>query len=290
MTVRPTTGRRHQREASEDGDTLIEVLIALFVLSMSSVAIILAFATSISSSAEQRNLSSVDTVLRSATQEAITQMQQNSGSYFGSCPAQGQPPQAESLEFPDLTSGYSAQVTSVSYWDSTQMTYDSSCTANATQLIAITVTSPKGNTYHISAVVGNPLPRTIPTASTPTQLVFIGQPGDGISGASLNPQPIVAVEDSNGNVVTSNLSSVTLTLNARNGATLSNCTGSEFYGVVTFSHCSVADAGLNYTITATDPIDGGLTSQASDPFDVAAADSALFTPTGASGGYARETE
>jgi type II secretory pathway pseudopilin PulG len=280
MTTRTETrpNRYQKRRATEDGDTLLEVLIALVVLSMSSVAIILAFATSIASSAEQRNLSSVDTVLRGAAQEAASQMQQDSGNYFGSCPAAGQSPQAESLQFPGLTAGYSAQVTSVLYWDSVSSSYDSSCTANASQLVAIVVTSAKGNTYDINTVVGDPLPRAIPNAGAPTHLVFIGEPGNGISGSSLNPQPIVAVEDTNNNVVTTDLSTITLTLNASNGATLSNCVGSEFYGVVTFSHCSVSTTGSGYTITATDANDGDLTSSPSSAFSVTAAEQAFITP------------
>ena len=279
MTTKTDSNWFRRRATAENGDTLIEVLIALLVLSLSSVAIILAFATSIASSAEQRDLSSVDTVLRGAAQEATSQMQQSSGSYFGTCPAVGQPPLAESLQFLGLTTGYSAQVTSVSYWDSASSTYDGSCTPNASQLVTILVTSPKGTTYNISTVVGDPLPRTVPTPGTPNHLVFIGQPGNGISGSSLTPQPIVAVEDQNNNVVTTDLSTITLTLNASNGATLSNCVGSEFYGVVTFSHCSVSTTGSGYTITATDANDGNLTSPASGPFSVTAAEQALITPS-----------
>jgi type II secretory pathway pseudopilin PulG len=271
MKTRASSNWYQKRRSSEDGDTLLEVLIAMVVLSLCSVAIILAFATSISSSAEQRDLANVDTVLRGATQEATSQMQQNSSNYFSVCPAAGQPPQAESLQFPGLTNGYSAQVSSVLYWDSTSSSYDSTCTANASQLVTIVVTSPKGTTYTISTVVGDPLPHAIPNATDPTKLVFIGEPGNGISGSSLNPQPIVAVENANDQVVTSDLSTVTLTLSANNGATLSNCTGSEFYGVVTFSHCSVSTPGSGYTMTATDANDGNLTSPASSPFTIAGA-------------------
>jgi hypothetical protein len=65
------------------------------------------------------------------------------------------------------------------------------------------------------------------------------------------------------------LSDVKLTLSGgTSGATLSNsCTGSEFYGVVTFSGCSVNMAGTGYSLTATD---GGLQSAASSTFNVTA--------------------
>src|SRR5580704_5144831 len=70
---------------SESGDTLIEVLLAVVILGIASVAILLAFATSISGSAEHRNLTTMDTVLRTAAEEAISQIQQASSTQWGNC-------------------------------------------------------------------------------------------------------------------------------------------------------------------------------------------------------------
>ena len=53
------------RYVAESGDTLIEILIALVIIGISVVAIMGALATSVSSSAEYRSLTTVDTVLRS---------------------------------------------------------------------------------------------------------------------------------------------------------------------------------------------------------------------------------
>jgi hypothetical protein len=100
-----------------------------------------------------------------------------------------------------------------------------------------------------------------------TQLVFLTEPGNGTAGSNLSPDPAVAVEDANGNIVYSDLSDVQLTISGgSSGATLSDtCTGSEFYGVVTFSDCSVNTAGTGYSLTATD---GALQSATSSTFNV----------------------
>ena len=54
---------------SEAGDTLIEVLLAIVILGIASVAILLAFATTISGSAEHRTLTTADTVLEDCRRE-----------------------------------------------------------------------------------------------------------------------------------------------------------------------------------------------------------------------------
>ncbi len=62
------------RRRSEAGDTLIEVLLAVVMLGLTSVALLTAFGTIISSSAEYRGLATMDTVLRSASQQAVSQV------------------------------------------------------------------------------------------------------------------------------------------------------------------------------------------------------------------------
>ncbi|MGP8162400.1 MAG: hypothetical protein ACLQAN_01235, partial [Acidimicrobiales bacterium] len=96
----------------------------------------------------------------------------------------------------------------------------------------------------------------VPAAKAAAKLVFISQPGNGVAGSVFSPPPVVAVEDANGNVVTTDLSTVTLSITPSSnlsGASLSsNCTANEFYGVTTFSNCSIDTAGNGYTLTATD--------------------------------------
>ena len=234
------------------------------VLGLASVAIMLAFATSISGSAEHRSLTTFDTVLRSASEEAISQLQQQTTSEFGTCPG------TYNVTF-SLPSGYTAAITQVQYWNGSDFGSVASpnpCVINAPQLITITVTSSTGSVYSISVVVDGPLARPISCATTATQLVFLQIPtaGTSVVGSSFGNQPQVAIEGSGGQYVCNDLSYLTLTLNpisAPNGSNLSGCSGSELGGVVSFSGCSTIGAGT-YTLTATD----GALTQTSSQFTV----------------------
>ena len=82
-------------------------------------------------------------------------------------------------------------------------------------------------------------------------------------------QPVVAIEDANGNLVTTDASVVTLVMTpgtGSSGAIISGCSEAESSGVVTFSGCTVNLAGSGYTLSATD---GSLRSAISASFNVA---------------------
>ena len=190
-TSAPERARR-----SEAGDTLIEVLLAIVILGLSSVAILLAFATSISGSAAHRSLTTADTVLRTAAEESIAQIQQQSSTQWGLCPTSPAPYSwvASSVSLP---SGYTEQVTGVSYWSSSQSmfvpwTTSGACTVstaispqvNSPVLITITVTSPSGVVSSpLSFVVADPFVRPVPVAGPATQLAFVVSPTTGTSTA-----------------------------------------------------------------------------------------------------------
>ncbi len=197
---------------------------------------------------------------------------------FASCESAG-PSGPGQVNF-SLPAGYTAVVSSVQYWNAsaTPPAFDppatwlgtsfSPCIPNAPQLLTITVTAgSSGKSSSIHSVVDEQQSRPVTGADAATRLVFLTEPGDGTAGTNLSPQPAVAVEDANGNIVYSDLSDVKLTISGGpGGTTLSNtCTGSEFYGVVTFSNCSVTTAGTGYSLTATD---GALQSAISNTFDV----------------------
>ena len=61
---------------SEEGDTLIEVLLSIVVLGIAAVALLTGFATAITASGEHRNLASLDSSTRIAANEAIADVQQ----------------------------------------------------------------------------------------------------------------------------------------------------------------------------------------------------------------------
>ena len=145
------------------------------------------------------------------------------------------------------------------YWNGSgfatgcKQTQPSSPVINSPQLVTVQVTSSKNVvSAPLSFVVTDPETRPVPTFGNASKLVFLTSPNSGQGGTAFPTQPIVAVEDSNGNVVTSDFSNLTLSISSGTvGATLSGCTGAEFKGVVTFSGCSIDKAGT-YILTASD--------------------------------------
>ena len=71
---------------SEAGDTLVEVLLSIVILGIAATALLTGFAVAITSSANHRDLTTLDSSVRNATDAAIAQVQQNQAQAFGSCP------------------------------------------------------------------------------------------------------------------------------------------------------------------------------------------------------------
>ena len=111
-------------------------------------------------------------------------------------------------------------------------------------------------------------------AITPTQVVFVLQPSDVTAGAADSPSIVADVEDQYGNVILSDSSSVTLSINSGPGAIGGTDTVSAGNGVATFDNVTLDTAG-DYTLTASD---GVLTSATSNSFTVspAAASQVVF--------------
>jgi hypothetical protein len=133
------------------------------------------------------------------------------------------------------------------------------------------------------------------TAGSATHLAFTTQPGGGVNGAAWSAQPVVAVEDASGNVVTGNSSAVTLAIASQpgSGATLS-CTKNPVTassGVTSFAGCKITGKAGSYTLKGTD---GSLTAATSSSFSVAAGAAAqlVFTtqPGGGFSGIAWSTQ
>jgi type II secretory pathway pseudopilin PulG len=252
---------RDNARHSEAGDTLIEVLIAIVILGMASVALLVSFATSISASSTYRDVATLDTVLRSASEEVITQIQQQPAALFASCLGWTK------VTF-SLPTGYTAAIAPPNYWNGSA--FISACVPNAEQWITLSVTEAQnGKTASNNFIVDDPLARPIATPGAAAQLVYIEQPGNASINTALTPEPVVAIEDAAGNIVTQDLSPVTLAITpgtGTNGANLSaGCSGTEFYGVVTFSSCTIDTAGAGYTLTASD---GTLSTATSSAFTV----------------------
>ena len=80
------------------------------------------------------------------------------------------------------------------------------------------------------------------------------QPEGATVGTPFASQPTLEVLDKNGNIVTTDLSPITLTLSGgTSGAQLSStCAGVETSGVVVYSGCSINEVGTAYTLTASE--------------------------------------
>jgi trimeric autotransporter adhesin len=298
-TARTTTPKRDRR--SESGDTLVEVLLAVIVLGMASVALLIAFGTSISASADHRQLSASGVVLDSVSQQVISEIQAN--------PSLFDCPEVYQNYVNDVTftapSNYTVSFAAsnpIEYWNTATESFGTTCEAGEPQQITITITDLTDHlTFSNSFVVDSPLDDN-PTGSgsggsygAAAQLVFTTQPVGGSTGEQLQTQPVVTVEDSSGNTVANDLSPVLLTLSgpgvvANPNAALTGCAGTETEGVVTFTGCTVNIAGA-YTITATDGnLSGSWTSSA---FTVSAsADYLVFStqPAAGASGAAMTTE
>ena len=100
-----------------------------------------------------------------------------------------------------------------------------------------------------------------------SKLAFTTQPSGGTSGTAFATQPVVTVQDSAGNTVTTDTSSVTLSITGSPAGASLTCTANPkaaASGVATFAGCKIDKAGT-YTLTATD---GSLTSAISSSFAV----------------------
>jgi hypothetical protein len=103
-------------------------------------------------------------------------------------------------------------------------------------------------------------------AGAPTQLAFVAQPQNAVIGASTG-EITVEILDVNGNRVTNNTSSVTLSIgnNAGSGTLSGTATVNAVAGLATFSGLSINKVGEGYTLSAAST---GLTSATSSDFDV----------------------
>ena len=109
------------------------------------------------------------------------------------------------------------------------------------------------------------------TAGTASQLAFTTQPGGGASNATWAAQPVVKVEDSFGNTVTSGTgsnASITLAIASQPGTGTLSCTTnpkSASAGVDTFSGCKIAGTAGSYTLSAAA---SGFSTVTSNPFSI----------------------
>ena len=120
--------------------------------------------------------------------------------------------------------------------------------------------------FSITAGSSAPLPSA--------KLAFVQQPSNALTGATISPAVTVAVQDSNGNTLTSATNPVTLALTSGSGLT-GTLTATPTNGVATFSNLSIGNAG-SYTLSATSP---SLASATSAGFSITAGSSSPLPTT-----------
>ncbi len=112
-----------------------------------------------------------------------------------------------------------------------------------------------GPGYDLASGIGSPVANLlIPQLVGPTQLAFGQAPTLTGANASMSPAVTVLVEDSLGNVVASDTSSVTVALgnNPGGGALSGTLTVAAVKGVATFNNLSLNQPGSGYTLVASD--------------------------------------
>src|SRR5437016_227108 len=99
------------------------------------------------------------------------------------------------------------------------------------------------------------------------KLAFTVQPSNAAAGAAITPAVQVAVQDAQGNTVTTATTSITLAIgtNPASGTLAGTTTVAAVNGVATFSNLSIDKAGTGYTLTASAT---GLTGATSSAFNV----------------------
>jgi hypothetical protein len=149
-----------------------------------------------------------------------------------------------------------------------------------------------GSGYTLTATDGSLTPATtspfLVTVGPAARLVFSTSPSNSTGGVAFGTQPKVTVEDSGGNPVTGNTSSVSLAVSTGSGTVTcspASAAVSSSTGIASFAGCSVDQAGTGDKLTATD---GSLTSAPSGSFNITVGPAAqlAFTtsPNGGTGG------
>ncbi len=114
-----------------------------------------------------------------------------------------------------------------------------------------------------------PLSITIIDVGVATKLEFTTQPGGGTANTTWNQQPVVEVQDAQGNtVVSDNSTEITLAIDSNPGSGVLSGTNpvTVTAGVATFTDLSVDNVGSGYTLEATS--NPSLTTDTSAAFDI----------------------
>jgi hypothetical protein len=208
---------------NDAGDTLIEVLIALVVISLTAAALLGAFTTSISASADYKNLANLDSVLKSFVEQATYQLEQQPqpptiSPQFVPC-ATVNPDGSGSYSTITMTQGiYVADLNAIEYWTGTTWSSDSATCVSAPpsqELLTATATNTVNQTtesiqFAVSDPAFNPAKPASPqftsaasdivsaTGTSTFSVTATGQPTPTLSASNLPPGNWVTFSDQGG--------------------------------------------------------------------------------------------
>ena len=141
------------------GDTLIEILVALVIASLTAAALLGALVTALTASGIHRTLSNLDTVLRSNVEEAkyVIELQPPATAWFhDGATVTPTTYNGNSIPF-SSPAGYTVVVVGIKYWNSSTGQFDSSYTAPADttgyQLLTLKAIAPNGVSETLSVGV-----------------------------------------------------------------------------------------------------------------------------------------
>ncbi|MHB8682480.1 MAG: type IV pilus modification PilV family protein [Acidimicrobiales bacterium] len=160
MTITTLDGRRPR---GEQGDTLLEILISVVVLSMAVVAVVAGLTTTATSAAEHRNLTALNTLLKSFAESVTNQVEEQAAVAWDGCAATptyyNTPANGLNETPPSGYTGYSETITAVQFWNTSTNSFASSCTTDSgLQLLTAVVVSPSAGSPSdtMTFVVRNP--------------------------------------------------------------------------------------------------------------------------------------
>ncbi len=193
--------RRIRTRRDERGDTLVEVLLALTVFSIASVAALVGFMTMISSSTQYQDTASFTTAIQNASQAVSAQIEDVGSSLYVPCAtvADYQPGGADAVSFAnaDLPLGYTAEVTQVQYWNGSS--FVNSCQSGTAQPqpeeITVTLTDTLTGKSEITSLIVGPADSEYTVPATPSELSASGPNGETIfteswAAANTNGDPV----------------------------------------------------------------------------------------------------
>jgi type II secretory pathway pseudopilin PulG len=143
------------RPSGESGDTLIELLFTIVIISLAVVALLGGLTTAIAASGEHQSLAREDALLRSyaETAKAEIQFESSSPTQFTECAQPSDYP----ITLSNIPSGFAVSISSIAYWNGSTFDYPS-CGADdrtGVQLVTLSATGPRVK-QTLNFVVRNP--------------------------------------------------------------------------------------------------------------------------------------